>query len=208
MSSLFHRTVCENDGCGFRLPLVESLRQYHNNGAFHLVENPKETKQATIVGMFVLRPSRDSWTSPLDSLTDCAFSEVKNGWSYNFEGLEGGWLLANGNPLDAFRLALQYGISDAVIVSSKTVADEGCDTVQCDGTLREGYLWQPYGPCSWNSLSSLDSDLYDKIMEQRSFLQRAGVISQRRYPAQVFVTYSGLQYPGANDILNGKHLIF
>ena len=67
--------------------------------------------------MFVLRPAISNWIDPiLDKKGDpSSMYKVEHGWSYNFNGLDGGWLLANGNPLDAYRLALQYGATDAVI---------------------------------------------------------------------------------------------
>jgi hypothetical protein len=56
--------------------------------------------------------------------------KVKGGWSYNFNGLDGGWLISKSNAIDAFRMAIQYGLSDAVMIGAKSVSLEGCDSFE------------------------------------------------------------------------------
>ena len=155
--------------------------------------------------MFVLRPSMASWTASIlneDSQPSDKLFDIP-GWAYNVHGLDGGWMISNRNALDAYRLALQYGISDAVMVGSRTVSEEGCNQEFTDGSPKLGYLWQPYEVCKWPSLFDVDVKLSLKIEEQRKLLQNLGHLSARRYPAQIFVTYSGLHYP-ERDFLNGQ----
>lgn len=155
--------------------------------------------------MFVLRPSMVSWSKsilnenlqPHESLFEIPC------WAYNVQGLDGGWMISNRNALDAYRLAFQYGISDAVMVGSRTVSEEGCNKHFTDGSAKLGYLWQSYEVCKWPSLYDIDMKLFSKIEEQRKLLQNLGHISQRQYPAQIFVTYSGLPYP-MRDFLNSQ----
>ena len=81
-----------------------------------------------------------------------------------------------------------------------------------DNTIsKRGYLWQPYEVCSWPQLSNIDPDLTQKISDQRKLLQSHGYISSRKYPAQIFVSYSGKSYPSREflnrqtyDFLQGK----
>lgn len=97
--------------------------------------------------MFVVRPSQTAWTAPItvapDNTLNSALYEVED-WVFNYAGLDGGWLIADGSPLDAFRVALQYGLSDGVIFGSYTAATEGVDKPD-----HKGYLWQPYSPVEW-----------------------------------------------------------
>ena len=120
-------------------------------------------------------------------------------WCFNVKGYDGGWLIAAGNPLDAYRLSLQYGLSDAVIVGSNTVVTEGLDH---EG--HEGYLWQPYGLAAWSQLATLDNKIGDKIADTRAAWQKLGVLSPRRYPAQIVVTQSGKLREGARDIFEAR----
>lgn len=133
-------------------------------GDFPLVYNPVEEEKTLIIGMFVLRPAVSAWKAPIirsrklltgnnfknkrDISCSASSAESSGGcinkelysvkdWVYSYRGTEGGWLISNRNSYDAFRLAFQYGISDAVIVGTKTVCTEGIDTPK-----RRGYLWQ------------------------------------------------------------------
>jgi hypothetical protein len=100
-------------------------------GHYPLVFNPAIERKALVVGMFVLRPAYNAWTSPLilerfrqPELSDNQLHRVED-WAYNYKGIDGGYLIADGNAYDSFRVALQYGISDAVIVGTNTVSKEG-----------------------------------------------------------------------------------
>lgn len=199
---LAHHTIWDDPSrIAVELPFCPSLQNHHELGSFHLVENPVEEKRAVIIGMFVLRPSLDSWASPIldeDGLPANMY-KIKNGWAFNLDGLDGGWLLAYGSVVDAYRLGLQYGISDAVIVGSHTVSTEGCDSIPSETSLdyKKGYLWQPYGPCSWSHVAAADPDIFRKVEEQRTHWQKLGYVSERKYPAQIVVTWSGEHHDGS-----------
>ena len=107
--------------------------------------------------MFVLRPMNIAWSESLlseDSKVSESLYDISS-WAYNVKGLDGGWFISDRNCLDAYRLAFQYGISDAILVGSRTVSEEGCNIMLDDNTIsKRGYLWQPYEVCSWSQLSN------------------------------------------------------
>jgi hypothetical protein len=204
---LLQRTVFENPSlCEVALPLTESLRKIHPNGTFPLHEDPNLHKKATILGMFVLRPVHAPFMStPNDGVVSVMKSmyEVETGWAYNLKGVDGGGTISNFNGVDAFRLALQYGCSDAVIMGSKSLCLEGCDTV-FDGETQQGYVFQPYVLCQWGSLREADEDLEGKLDEQRRLWQDMGYLSQRKYPAQIVVTRTGRHFPNSRYFLEAR----
>lgn len=112
-----------------------SVGQY-DVGHFPLVFDPSKEKRALIMGMFVLRPAITAWTSsicPGDRSSDgCQLHEIEQ-WAYNYMGIDGGWLIADRSPFDAFRVALHYGICDAVIIGTNTVSKEGMSTPSTEG---------------------------------------------------------------------------
>lgn len=73
------------------------------------------------MGMFVMRPAKDNW-STTNLVTDFSSLYQVRDWCFNFKGLDGGGLIADGSVVDGYRLALQYGICDAVMVGSQTIA--------------------------------------------------------------------------------------
>lgn len=188
---LKHETIYEKDALiKVNLPLTSELREHHPGGSFPLLIDPIESQQTAIIGMFVLRPAVGE---PFmgDILGDKG-GEVESvygaglDWAFNVDGLDGGWLVAAGSAVDAFRLGMQYGISDAVIVSSYTVVAEGLDRPN-----RPAYLWQASGPLSWPHVRAADSDLVSKVQRQRAEWQRLGYLSSRPYPAQIIYSWSG-----------------
>jgi len=192
MTKLDHKTVYEkvpeDAKTALTIPLIPELQRYHNGGKFFLLEDPRETKQTSIVGMFVLRPADDAWKGPVESVY-----EGKK-WSFNIPGLPGGWLIANGNAVDAYRLALQYALADAVIVGSGTVLEEG---VPKEG--KPGYVWHPYNPTSWPQVAEFG--LLEKVQKQREVFQKMQLLDKKRiYPAQIVVNPSGI-YRGGRDVL-------
>lgn len=196
MSGLEHREVQKYHGpAACTLSLGEELGGLGGGAEFPLVEDPRQTDKTVILGMFVLRPARLAWR-PVDESID--FGAAAD-WCFNVRGVDGGWLIAGGNPLDAFRLALQYGLADAVIVGSNTVAKEGVDH-----GAQPGYLWQPYGPASWPHLAAIDSGISNKIEKVREDWQRQGVLSSRQWPAQIVVSQSGEHRPPANDLFQAR----
>ena len=92
-------------------------------------------------------------------------------WGFNYKGMDGGGLIANGSIVDAYRLACQYGLSDAVLVGSNTASTEG---VTKPDSPFPGYLWQPYGPSSWSHVYAADPNLLDKILRNRKEWQSLG----------------------------------
>ncbi|HSG90937.1 MAG TPA: hypothetical protein VLA56_17090 [Pseudomonadales bacterium] len=200
MATLVHRLVYEAPAAeAALLPLGDELGPLGGDAPFTLVEDPRHTDRTSIVGMFVLRPAREAWTTPMLAAgrPDSLFG-VRD-WCFNVRGEDGGVLISDGNPLDAYRLALQYGLADAVIVGSNTVATEGVDR---EGA--PGYLWQPYGPTAWPRLMDLDPQLEAKIARVRERWQALGVLSARRWPAQIVVSASGERRAGAADLLAAR----
>ncbi len=186
-SRLKHRTIYEDKSkIAVKLPLIPELQAIHLEGHFSLLEDPIAFGRALILGMTVLRPRTQAWTTPvLCDSQPASFYDVKH-WIYTVQGLAGGWLIANGNLMDAYRLALQYGLSDAVIVGSNTVLAEGLDLPG-----HPGYIWQPYNPASWLHLQQAEPNLLTHILQQRQAVQHWGYLSKRTYPAQIVVTQSG-----------------
>ena len=197
---LAHRTLFQESGkIAVELPLGDELGALHPGGGFPLLADPRANERACILGMFVLRPAVQAWTAPVleDGRPRSMFEAER--WCFNVKGIDGGWLIAGGNALDAYRLALQYGVADAVIVGSNTVAKEGVD----HGSTR-GYLWQPYGPTAWPRLVEADPHLLGKIERLRVLWQALGCLSDRRYPAQVVVSQSGEHREGTPDIFDAR----
>ena len=164
--------------------------------------DPHESKRACIIGMFVLRPATVAWKD--QDILSILYTDSMD-WAYNLRGIDGGWLVANGSPVDAYRLAMQYALSDAVIVSSNNVSCEGVTVTAKDGSKKLGHMWQPYYPCSWDHLAAADPHLLQKLDEQRREWQDLGYLSSRKYPAQIIFTISGSRYPSAmHDFLEGS----
>jgi hypothetical protein len=174
------------------------------NLVFPLTFDPRTEGKAAVVGMFVLRPAVTPWdtsSSPPTAWADVA--DDSGGWAFNYTGLDGGWLIGNGSVLDAYRLALQYGCADAVLVSSFTVATEGVDR----GPDKPGYVWQPYVVAAWPHLHAACPHARDAIARQREAWQRQGYLSaHRRYPAQIIFTESGEHHEGSADFLEARIL--
>lgn len=152
---------------------------------FLLVEDPRQTDRALFVGMVVLRPAVTAWVDPVLNAEGRPQLPLVPLCS-NFAGLDGGAFLAQASALDAWRLALQYGVADAVLVGSRTVAREGVSCAQ-----RPGYRWQPYTPLAWPQLRESGAALLDMIAATRRRWQSLGVLSSRRWPAQIIVSESG-----------------
>lgn len=195
LSNLLHKTVrIKRSSISKTLSLIPELLAHHPGGSFHLVDDPLKLQRTSIVGMFVLRPAKNKCTS---THYDQLFGDYD--WTYNIKGLDGGRLISNNNSVDAYRLAFQYGLSDAVIIGSNLVSTEGVDTNQF-----RGYLWQPYEVCSWNHLFSIDPDLGSKLKTQRVQWQQQNYLSKREYPAQIVFTWSGERKADSNDFLAGR----
>ena len=84
--------------------------------------------------MFVVRPSQTAWTAPIivapDNTLNSALYEVED-WVFNYAGLDGGWLIADGSPLDAFRGAIL--LQQKVLINRITRAIFGSLILQLNG---------------------------------------------------------------------------
>ena len=200
IAALAQRTVFDEPSCiVLRLPLGETLGELHPGGIFPLVEDPRRSERACIVGMMVLRPGSTAWSpSSLESDLAGAVRGVRD-WCFDVDGVGGSWPISGGNALDAYRLAFQYGTVDAVLAGATTVAREGLVA-----GARRGHLWQPYTPLSWAVLQPYRDVLEPAIAALRVDWQRLGVLSARRHPAQIAVTASGRVPTGAPDLLDAR----
>lgn len=107
-------------------------------GDYPVLFDPREARKTLIMGMFVLRPANCAWNGPSLSQNNARFDQdlyCVEDWAYGYKGIDGGLLIADNCPFDAFRVALQYGLSDAVIVGTKTVCAEGIDNASRKGDL-------------------------------------------------------------------------
>lgn len=146
-----------------------------------------KTRKTAIIGMFILRPAFETWTEkPVQDNGQLSIYEVKH-WVYNIDGLSGGGILANGNLMDAYRLAMQYAITDAVIIGSSTIIKDGIPKEDDS----PGYLWLPHYCAEWPHLKKADPEMMNRFRSQRKLMQRLGYASHRKYPAQIAVTRSG-----------------
>ena len=196
LSSMQHRTVfVSNDLVKVALPLGEKLqRSIHKDGSFFLCEDHHVTKRSCIIGMFVLRPSIDAWKGGNDDDDDILTSmfDVRD-WAYNYKGLDGGGCIANGSLVDAFRLSLHYGCTDAIIVGSNMVSTEG---------VEGKYTWQASGPAGWPHVAAVEPDLVAMIAETRRLWISMGYLSSRTQPANIVFTVSGERHAeSAHDFL-------
>lgn len=201
---LAQRTVLDRtDPSSLRLPLVEAVEGLHPGGCFPLVEDPRAGDRALLVGMMVLRPASRSWTpAGADEEFGAGVDDLAGGiddWCFDVAGLGGSWPVSGGDAVDAWRLALQYGTVDAVLAGAATMAREGVVA-----GARRGHLWQPYTPLSWPQLAGAREALGEAIREQRRLWQRLGVLSSRRYPAQVAITRSGRLGADGADLLDAR----
>ncbi|MFM7119661.1 MAG: hypothetical protein ACKOZX_05325 [Gammaproteobacteria bacterium] len=199
------------DGIALELPLVSELA---SDFGFPLVEDPRRTERAVVIGMFVTRPLLRAWRSPVLTAAGHLDLGSVDQLVASVRGAEGGGVISGGHPFDAERLAVHYGLVDAVLVGSGTVFAEGfapghearADTEPVTGREAEaagasgGYIWQDYTPLSWPQLSSRAATVGAGIQATRAIWQRMGVLSARDRPAQIVVTESGRQ---ATD---GRHL--
>mmetsp|Transcript_8551 Transcript_8551/g.14178 ORF Transcript_8551/g.14178 Transcript_8551/m.14178 type:complete len:389 (+) Transcript_8551:109-1275(+) len=203
---LVHQTVLKNaQYVAKQLTYIPPIAAKHINGQFELLENSMQSRKSTIMGMFCIRPLSSAFNSDTLSRINCATAQECGicgdlDWVYNIAGHDGGRLISNGNSLDAYRLALHYGVSDAVIVGSNTVSKEGINQANY-----LGYLWQPYYVCQWNQLYSIDNHLEEEIKNQRQAWQSLGYISTTRdYPAQIVFSRSGDCYDSSSDFLAAR----
>lgn len=181
------------------LPLGPVFESFHPGGCFPLVEDSRPVPRATILGMMVLRPADTAWEPSLAAEDlDRSIAQVKD-WCFAVDGVSGSWPIADGNAVDASRLALQYATVDAVMAGASTVAREGVE-----GGGKPGHLWQPYTPLGWPSLRAHHATLEKALAELRRDRQSQGLLSQRRYPAQIAITRGSPPRGQDRDILDAR----
>lgn len=188
-----HKTVyLDSKKTAVEIPFIPAMQEICPDKSFPLLDDPQKTKSTLMIGMFVLRAAYDEWVDPIIR-EDGSFSIYDvNKWIYNINTISGGGVIAHGNYMDGFRLGLQYGISDAVIVGSNTIATDGVP--RPDGS--RGYLWMPYECADWPHLKETVPQMSDLIREQRMAFQQRGFASDRAYPAQIAVSRSGRCHGG------------
>lgn len=197
---LAHRLIYRDAAAiAVELSLGDELGALGGGVGFPLAEDPRTTSRTSIIGMFVLRPAWRAWSAPIGSGNPSEQLRQVDDWCSNVSGAAGGGTLADGNAFDAMRLALHYGLVDAVIVGSGTVLAEGLPRGGAPG-----YLWQPHGPAAWPQLSGPAPELVAMIERVRSVWQALGVLSPRRWPAQIVVSQSGAHRPPARDLLEAS----
>lgn len=179
------------------LPLGNKIAALHPDDGFGLVEDPRSTSRAAIIGMMVLRPAARRWSPRLDAAGFARDMGEIHDWCFDVAGVGGSWPISASNPFDAYRLALQYGTVDAVMAGSSTIVREGIEH-----DAHRAHLWQPYTPLSWPVLRAQRSTLEPAIARIRSRWQELGVLSARRYPAQIAITQSG--QASRSDVAGGS----
>lgn len=135
--SVFQKLFKGSKSIRFTANIMAAFRgKSQEMGEYPIVFDPQEENRTLIIGMFVLRPAYSAWTAPiLSDDTNFLSKELYcvEDWAYGYNGIDGGSLVADSCPFDTFRVALQYGLSDAVIVGTKTVCAEGIDTITRKG---------------------------------------------------------------------------
>lgn len=177
------------------VPLATDLG---SNFGFPLVEDPRVTDRALMIGMFVTRPLAQAWQQPILTADGAPDLRPLRQLVANVRGAEGGWLISGGNAFDAERLALHYGLVDAVLIGSGTLFAEGYSPRV--GNAVSGYLWQDYTPLAWPQLADRAAVVAAGIRSTRRSWQRLGVLSSRDRPAQIVVTESGRR------AVDGRHV--
>jgi hypothetical protein len=198
--SLLHNTIFSNESkIAKRLPLTQPMQAFHPGGSFPLLFDPIREEKTIIIGMFVMRPARERWVAPILSEGRCSVYDVAD-WCYNIRDMIGvGGVIANGNLLDGYRLTMQYGLSDAVLVGSNNVLFES--TPRPDGS--PPYIWQPYFTAAWPHLKQAIPNLMEIIQDARKSWQQLGYLSpSREYPANIVVSQSGKET--TPDLLEGR----
>jgi riboflavin biosynthesis pyrimidine reductase len=169
--------------------MVSSLQSLNPDACFDLIADPSTLGRAFMIGMFVLRPGSKRFDLDLLRVPDDAAAAIHDDydWVYGVQGFSGpARVISNSSPFDAYRVALHYGVVDAVLVGSGTACAEGISSA-----TSAGYLWQPQFVCAWSHLQSADKDMLKKINEQRKEWQNIGLLSPRKHPAQLVFTASG-----------------
>ncbi len=181
------RIYCNENLISIKIPFTEGMQKFFKDGNFPLVTDPLNTKKTLIIGMFILRPANETWSEPIVKTDNSLSIYDTQNWVYNIDGLSGGGVIANGNVMDGYRLAMQYAITDAVIIGSNTIINDGTPKDNGD----PGYVWLPQYCAEWPHLKSADPKMLERFSKQRKLMQKLGYSSKRDYPAQIAVSRSG-----------------
>ena len=191
----------------FKAPIVDEFTNLFCSTFYPLAFDPRIEKKSLLIGMFVLRPIMERWEKPiLDEHGSPESMYGICGWAYNCD--HGGAVISNGNCFDGTIMAFQYATCDAVIIGTKSLSLEGCNVLSEEKTtvVSYGHLCQYYSVCSWNNVYAYDAFLSEKLEKQRELLQKIGIISGRKYPAQVVISWSGgiESSDASNDFLGAR----
>ena len=148
-----------------------------------LVADPRGGAAALILGSAVLRPAR-SEIDPLavDRQGLDALAAAPD-WCHEIEGLPAGAVMSAGSRLDALRLVLHYGLTDAILVGASTVAAEGLAEPG-----RSPWRWEAATPLAFPVLADLAHRLAGAVAATRRLWQDLGLLSPRPRPALIVVT--------------------
>ncbi|MEE2893858.1 MAG: hypothetical protein VX766_17165 [Pseudomonadota bacterium] len=171
------------DRTAARLPLDGALGELLDQPHETLSFDPRASGDALIIGSAVLRSATGRVSaSAVQSRGTHALFEI-NDWCHAVEGAPAGLVLSNGSLLDARRLALRYGLLDAVLVGSATVAEEGL-AAPGDG----GWTWALDTPLRFPVLAPDARSLSTAFAAARARLHAEGWRSSRTRPALIVIT--------------------
>lgn len=145
--------------------------------------DPRASAAAHIVGIAVVRAVSRAVAAPVEDEEGTPGLTALEEWSHDVPGLPAGAVLSAGSMLDATRLTLHYGLRDAIIVGSATVAAEGL----ADAPERPWH-WQAETPLEFGVLAPVRDRLAEGIRATRRDWQALGLLSERARPALVVVT--------------------
>ena len=166
-----------------RLPLPDALGALVDQEHETLCFDPRTASCALIIGSAILRSAAvEVVASDVRERGASALFEIDD-WSHAVEGAAAGLELSNGSMLDARRLALRYGLADAVLVGSATVAEEG---VPNPG--QKAWTWTLDTPLGFPVLAAHAASLSTAFADARSRLCAGGWRSSRDRPALIVIT--------------------
>ena len=188
--SLLRRLAIDPARSARRLAFDPSLAATLGVSDEPLVADPGMSQEALIVGSAVLRPAK----AELDRATVArsGVEAFRSGlqWCHDVEGLPAGAVVSAGSRLDAVRLAMHYGLSDAILVGSATVTAEGLPQAG-----RPGWRWRAETPLSFPVLADVRDELAAALRATRVRWQAEGCLSARPEPALVVLTRAQTSAP-------------
>ena len=175
-----------------RLPLPGALGALLEQDHETLCFDPRTASDALIIGSAVLRSAAVAVVaSDVRKRGASALFEIDD-WSHAVEGAAAGLVLSNGSLLDARRLALRYGLADAVLVGSTTVAEEGLPN-----RGQKGWTWTLDTPLGFPVLADHAALLSAAFADAQIRLRAGGWRSSRCRPALIVITRGNDESPPA-----------